>query len=289
MKLLSIIILQYNNSQLTIDLIKSIYEMENEIGDWDIYVVDNNSTEEDMFEIMKKSFPDIMFIKHQKNLGFGGGINAVVGQVYSKYVLLINNDMLLLNNAISLTLNVAISTDVDAISCKILGPDGNPQNTTNLRLSTLNIFLSLFGLMKLFHVMKNRTNNLIRVGYINGAFLMIKVSTFKRIEMFNDSLFFMYGEDIDLMLRLNKEGANMLYSPKGKVKHLDGASALKVWGNDDKYMLKIKNSLKAHKVNKSELSFLALKVILIIKEITKYTLFRKGIFISSIKLIYSYK
>jgi N-acetylglucosaminyl-diphospho-decaprenol L-rhamnosyltransferase len=222
-------------------------------------------------------------------LGFGGGINAVVGQVYSKYVLLINNDMLLLNNAISLTLNVAISTDVDAISCKILGPDGNPQNTTNLRLSTLNIFLSLFGLMKLFHVMKNRTNNLIRVGYINGAFLMIKVSTFKRIEMFNDSLFFMYGEDIDLMLRLNKEGANMLYSPKGKVKHLDGASALKVWGNDDKYMLKIKNSLKAHKVNKSELSFLALKVILIIKEITKYTLFRKGIFISSIKLIYSYK
>jgi GT2 family glycosyltransferase len=73
MKLLSIIILQYNNSQLTIDLIKSIYEMENEIGDWDIYVVDNNSTEEDMFEIMKKSFPDIMFIKHQKKLGIWRG------------------------------------------------------------------------------------------------------------------------------------------------------------------------------------------------------------------------
>lgn len=284
MKKLAIIILQYNNSQLTFDLLRSIYNFESKAKEWDIYVVDNNSNEDDNFENIHQYFPNVIRQKNKINLGFAGGINSVIDKINAKYILLLNNDMILLNNAISKTLNNAELTKADVITCKIIDENNKIQNTSNIKLNTMNIFLSLFGLMKIHEFIKKHTKHLIKVGYINGAFLMINFELYKKIGGLNES-FFMYGEDIDLMLRLNKYKALMYYSPDGVTKHFDGASAKKIWNNDSKYLLKIKNSIMAHKLNKNSISFLILKHILAIKEVLKYFRHKKNIYIKSAKLI----
>jgi hypothetical protein len=284
MKKLAIIILQYNNSQLTFDLLRSIYNFEPKAKEWDIYVVDNNSNEDDNFENIHQYFPNVIRQKNKINFGFAGGINSVIDKINAKYILLLNNDMVLLNNAISKTLYNAELTKADVITCKIIDENNKLQNTSNIKLNTMNIFLSLFGLMKIHEFIKKYTKHLIKVGYINGAFLMINFELYKNTGGLNES-FFMYGEDIDLMLRLNKYNAIMYYSPEGVIKHLDGASAKKIWNNDSKYLLKIKNSIEAHKLNKNRFSFLILKYILALKEVLKYFRHKKNIYIKSAKLI----
>ncbi len=288
MRILSIIVLQYNNCQLTIDLLNSLYEKENEAAKWDIYLIDNNSSEEDSFELIKNLFPDVIRFKNTINLGFAGGINSIMDRIKTDYILFLNNDMILLNAAISLTLKTALKKNADAITCKIIGINGNQQYTSNLKLSSLNILLSLFGAMFFFKIVKSISKSSIRVGYINGAFLMIKTNIFKNVGMFDQS-FFMYGEDIDLMLKLNKRNAKMYYSPNGLVRHLDGASAKKVWSLDQKYLVKTRNSLRAHEKNKGKLSILLLKGVLIFKELLKLLVYRRMIFIKTINEIVSHK
>src|SRR5579862_1413810 len=57
-------------------------------------VVDNGSVDNSV-EIIEKAYPDVTLIKHAKNKGFAGGVNAGIGQAIgqgAEYVALLNND-----------------------------------------------------------------------------------------------------------------------------------------------------------------------------------------------------
>ena len=92
----SIIIVNYNTYDLTLDCINSIKEKTNNIK-YEIIVVDNNSPNR-IIENLK--LENVRLVLNSKNGGFGYANN--IGNKYAKgkYLFFLNSDTILMNNAI---------------------------------------------------------------------------------------------------------------------------------------------------------------------------------------------
>lgn len=118
----SVIIVNYNTYELTSACIESIIKNTTNIS-YEIIVVDNASTDgsKDRFETDSR----IKYIYSEKNGGFGYGNNRGIEIAKGAYLLLLNSDTLLVNNAIEEFFKYAISNSLRTIyGCYLQGPDG---------------------------------------------------------------------------------------------------------------------------------------------------------------------
>ena len=74
--MLSIIIVNYNTERFLKDCIESIYRQTKSI-DFDIWVVDNNSSDNSV-QMIKKNFDRVKLIENRENVGFAKANNMVM-------------------------------------------------------------------------------------------------------------------------------------------------------------------------------------------------------------------
>ena len=100
---LSIIIVSYNVSSNLQDCLNSIRANTEDV-DYEIIVIDNNSHDESV-DVVGRSFPGVRLIKNPANLGFARASNQGVEIATGSYILFLNPDTVLLNNACLLLLH----------------------------------------------------------------------------------------------------------------------------------------------------------------------------------------
>ena len=92
---LSIAIVSWNTRNLTLKCIKSIFGHIKNI-DFEIFLVDNNSTDETVKFIrqakQKNKWSNLHIIENKENLGFAKANNQAIKQAQGEYVLLLNSD-----------------------------------------------------------------------------------------------------------------------------------------------------------------------------------------------------
>ena len=91
----SVIILNYNGLDYTIDCLKSLKKID--YSSHEIIVIDNNSKNNEA-DVIQKKFPNIKVIKAEKNCGFAGGNNLGYKHAKGEYIVLLNNDTLVDKN-----------------------------------------------------------------------------------------------------------------------------------------------------------------------------------------------
>ena len=230
---LTILILQYNSADYTLKLLESIILFEGDnLKRYEIVVMDNNSSN-DMFEIMKEKFKFVKFVKYEKNYGFGLAHNMYIKNVETDYILLLNNDCVLLNAAIASTLESLKNNDsIDFATCTLKNPDGSCQiNFSNTPTPLGRLFINLTGINRVWRTIQLHLKGT-SVGYINGAVLFIKKNVIDEIGLF-DERYFMYTEDFDLMLRLKKNKSKGYRFAAGEICHYGGASAIREWKDNE--------------------------------------------------------
>ena len=101
MKEVGIVICNFNKEDAVLDCIQSV--LESKYTDFDLYVVDNGSTDCSAERIRENYGDRLTLIVNQENLGGSGGFNAGLRTAYEKgypYLMCIDNDALLDENAI---------------------------------------------------------------------------------------------------------------------------------------------------------------------------------------------
>ena len=234
MATVSIIIVNYNQIGLTAECIKSIYEKTDKT-DFEIIVVDNASPEGDP-EILLKSFPEIKLIKSVENLGFAGGNNLGVKHASGDFILLLNNDTVLENDAISICRNFLDShPECAVVASKILNyeDDGIQHNCQRFPSATYNL-IELFRLQKLMSEKKKGEvllgsffshDHPVYPDWVWGTFFMFRRSLLKQFK--NEQLpddFFMYFEDMQWCLEINHMGYKIGFEPAAVIRHRKGGS-----------------------------------------------------------------
>lgn len=202
----------------------------------EIIVVDNNSTDGSM-DYLQPKFPQIHFIKNDKNVGFSKACNQGLFLAKGEYILFLNPDTLVPEDCFEKCISFFKGhPDAGALGIRMVDGSGKFLKESKRSFpSPLTSFYKLIGLGHLFP--KSKIFNRYHLGYMDehqnhvvdvlaGAFMMIRKEVLDKTGAF-DEVFFMYGEDVDLSYRIQKAGYHNYYFAESSIVHFKGESTRK--------------------------------------------------------------
>ncbi|MFC1634161.1 glycosyltransferase family 2 protein, partial [Planctomycetota bacterium] len=225
----SIVIVAWNVRQLLNDCLKSVFDQTKGIRYEVIYV--DNASEDDSVEMVRKEFPEVRIIENEKNEGFIKANNQAIEVSRGRYVLLLNSDTVVLDNAIAKTVEFADShPEAAAVGCRVLNTDRSLQRDCFMYPSLLNLILSAVYLHRIFP--KSRFfgrermtywdfNDVREVQAICGCYSMVRAEAIKQVGLM-DEAYYVYGDDPDWCYRFEKQGWKNLYTPHATIIHHGG-------------------------------------------------------------------
>lgn len=223
MKNLTIAILNYNSGEYLSRCLESIKEVEKE-ANISVVVIDNNSSD-DSLKNAKQKFINTEFVENIENMGFSKGYNPTLKKIKTEFILLLNPDCLLKKGVIKEILGDFKDESVGAASCKIVLPDGKIDLTAHRGFPTpWASLLYILGDDSKYHLTERLTAEIHEVDSITGAFFMTKKSILDKVG-FLDERFFLYGEDLDICLRIKNAGFKIIYDPSVEITHFKGISS----------------------------------------------------------------
>ncbi|MBQ2897679.1 MAG: glycosyltransferase family 2 protein [Clostridia bacterium] len=221
---LSVIIVNYNTKELLKKCVESVISTFSEA---EIIVVDNASSDKSR-ELIKTL--DVKYVLLEQNLGFSKANNIGLKEATGDAVLFLNPDTIVKENTLKRCLEFLQShPDAGAVGCRVVLPDGKMDKACKRKFPTpFNSFCTLFKIAKIFPRLGYNLSYLdddgvYEVDCLVGAFMMCSVSAIKKTGGFDEN-FFMYGEDIDLCLRIKKAGFKIWYLGDHEIIHVKGAA-----------------------------------------------------------------
>ncbi len=246
----SIIIINYNTFSLTVDCIKSIREKVSNKYSFEIIVVDNASSECDARDFIR-IFPEIVLIINEANIGFSKANNVGIQRALGKYILLLNSDTVLLNDAVTSALDILKGDpSIGVLSGQLQFPNGDIQSVAGVFPSISRELMELFRLTRFYKGERKSRYYLydswdyskpVEADWLWGAFLMFRKEDLKHFpdEKLHED-FFMYYEDVQWCYFFKKVlKKKVYYSPKPLVKHYLGKSDNCFSNPDVKYFERI--------------------------------------------------
>ncbi|MBI1863376.1 glycosyltransferase family 2 protein [Candidatus Microgenomates bacterium] len=241
MKDLSVITLSYNTRDLTLQTIHSLKQSLSKTPSvsYEIIVIDNGSTDGSVESLKKEK--GIVFIENGKNVGFGAANNIAAKHARGTYLLLLNSDTIVDHVDFAKLLKIMHEhSDIGVLTVRLVLPDGSIDPASHRGFPTLWRSFAYFskleklttkipGLNRLFggyhlsHLDKETEHE---IDSPSGAFFLTRKEIFDAVGGF-DEAFFMYGEDLDLSLRIKQAGYKIWYYPLMSIVHIKGQSGRK--------------------------------------------------------------
>lgn len=234
----SVIIVNYNTKQITLNCLKSIFEYTKDI-EFEVILVDNASSDGSV-EAIEKCYPMVQVIKSEVNLGFGRANNLGVEKAKGEFLFLLNSDTILLNNAIKefwiFFKENELLLKIGVLGCMLKTEDLLDGPSYDYFVSPLDDILFLFHEKNKSRPSKTFHNGYFQVDWVSGADMFMRTDLFMKLKGFHDE-FFLYSEEVDLQKRISKEGYLNYILEKPKIIHIWGASGRTDRPNIRKYII----------------------------------------------------
>lgn len=206
---LSVIIVNYNTSDLLRKCLQSLAPHAK--ADCEIIVVDNGSTDESA-TVVENEFPHVRLLRNQQNAGFAKANNQGLEVAFGRYVFFLNPDTEIRNGCCEAMLRyMETHSEVGMAGTRILFPDNRQQSSVETRYPgqrhTRGEFDSLPG----------------TIAWLLGASLIVRSEVVKDLGGFDED-YFLYGEDIDLGLKIRQQGWELGFIPDAEIIHWEGQS-----------------------------------------------------------------
>jgi hypothetical protein len=229
---LSVLVVSFNTRELTLECLRSIYR-ETKAIPFEVVVVDNASSDGSA-DAIAAEFDRVKLIPLEENIGFGRANNLAAERATGKYLLLLNPDTVVLDQALEKLLDFAVSRGGDGIyGGRTVFPDGSLNRYSCWgRLTPWSLFCGTVGLTALFrHTMMFdsesygswQRDSVREVDIVTGCFLLISRRLWDRLGGFDPS-FFMYYEEADLCRRAWQLGVQCILNPSAVIIHYGSAS-----------------------------------------------------------------
>lgn len=248
---ISVIIVGWNTRDILKACLRSIY-METTGISYEIIYVDNASSDGSL-DMVKDCFPSIRYISNEENLGFVKANNQAIEIARGRYVLLLNSDTIVLDNAIARTVGFADTRpDAAVFGCRVVNPDMSLQRSCFMYPSLLNGLLFSSYMYKLLprspffgrqHMTWWEFDSVREVETVSGCFSLVRRTAIEATGAM-DPVFFFYGDDLDWCFRFHQAGWKILFYPAATIVHYGGLSTkkkrsefiLQLYGSDMLFM-----------------------------------------------------
>lgn len=191
------------------------------------FVVDNAS-EENPEKYLQNFYPEVTFIRSEKNLGFAGGNNLAVSRAGGEYLFFINNDAEITADCLEklvlmfyqrpklgvVSPLICYYAESDKLKGDLIQYAGmtavNPVTARNKVIGEKTRDTGQFHTPK-------------PTPYAHGAAMMVKREIIEKVGTMDDN-FFLYYEELDWCERIRKAGYEIFVEPNARVYHKESAS-----------------------------------------------------------------
>lgn len=194
----------------------------------EVIVVENGSVDNSA-EIIEKEYPGAILIRHAKNKGFTGGVNAGIRYAIEQngeYVALLNNDAVADKDWLKRLVDFLDNNPEAGIATgKILESGGKELDSTGEAYS-------IWGLSFPRGRGQEDKGQFDKDNWVFGASggaSLYRISMLKEIGLFDED-FFAYYEDVDISFRAQLGGWKVGYAPQAVVYHQIGATSSAIKG-----------------------------------------------------------
>lgn len=238
---LSVIIVNYNVKYYLDQCIRSVLRAFEEMNTpAEIIVVDNHSADGSVDYLEQrypqKLYPMVRFVRSAHNLGFARANNIAIRQSRGEYVLLLNPDTIVGEDALKASVDfMDVHEDAGAVGVRMLGAQGRRAMESRRGLPTPMVsFFKMLGfcnrwphhrLFGKYYMGYLPWNEPSQIEVVSGAYCMLRRKALDEVGLLDED-FFMYGEDIDLSYRVLKGGYHNYYLPVD-ILHYKGESTQK--------------------------------------------------------------
>jgi GT2 family glycosyltransferase len=231
---LSVIIVNHNVKDLLARSLMSIYSGTRGIT-FEVIVVDNASNDGSI-EYIREKFSEAKIIRLEENTGFAKANNMGIKEARGKYLLLLNPDTLVVENALTVLVQFMNGhPETGVAGAKLLNRDGTLQASARSFPTPLTVFFGRTSILtRLFPNNKFTRRDLIctthdsddplEVDWVSGACLITRRDVIEQVGLL-DERYFMYWEDADWCYRIKKAGWKVFYIPKARIIHYAGESS----------------------------------------------------------------
>ncbi|MES3018323.1 MAG: glycosyltransferase family 2 protein [Bacteroidota bacterium] len=222
MKKLSIITVNFNQPQATLELLRSI-DLLKQYGDAEIIVVDNgsitNATKELSFE-----FPEVTYIRSEKNLGFAGGNNLGVEKASGDYLFFVNNDTEFTAGLIEKLIALLESKPLAGIVCPKIIYYAQQNTIQYAGFTKMNFYTGrnkCIGQLETDYGQYGSTSY--RTEFAHGAAMMLRRSAIEKAGSMPEN-YFLYYEEMEWCESIKKYGYEIWIDPSAVIYHKESLS-----------------------------------------------------------------
>ena len=230
---ISVVIVNYNVKYYVGQCIDSVRRALQGI-DSEIIVVDNHSRDGSVDYLSK--IEGVRIIESGHNLGFSKANNIAIRQSTAEYVLMLNPDTIVAEDAIRMIIDFADShPQAGGIGVRMHNDWGTTARESRRGLpSPMTSFYKIIGLSKRLPLHRKYGRYYMgwlpwdspsRIEVVSGACFLVRRKALDEVGLMDED-YFMYGEDIDLSYRLLKSGWENWFVPADII-HYKGESTQK--------------------------------------------------------------
>lgn len=220
----SIIIVSWNCVNDLRNCLLSINSETREL-EYEVIVFDNASSDGTP-DMVEREFPAVRLVRSPRNLGFAQANNRAANLATGEYLLFLNPDTVIVDNALDKMIQFAESgPDAHVFGCRVLNANRKEQ-PVGYRLPTLkSYFLEYY--LRLPSGVQPILSHPTQVDGLFGMFILMKAGTWQQVGGFDEE-FFIYSEEVDWFARAKRQGIKALVNPDATIIHLGGRSTSQV-------------------------------------------------------------
>lgn len=219
----SIVVVVWNRAELTLQCLRSIACLDD--VRFELIVIDNGSTDQTP-ELFSK-VDGVSYFRNGENRFFSPAVNQGARHARGAFLLLLNNDAILMPGAVRALLDVAASSDdassddVGAVGGRIILLDGTLQEAGNIVWRDG----SCRGYGRGDSPSKGEYMFRRNVDYCSGALLLTPRHLFERLGGLDEVFKPAYYEETDYCMRVREAGFRVVYEPRAVVFHYEFGSS----------------------------------------------------------------
>ena len=229
----SVVIVSYESRPLLERCLAALAADTGRTASTEVIVVDQDS-QDGTAAWLAAERPQVRLVALPGNVGFGAGNNRGAELASGRWLLLLNSDAFVRPGAIDELVRFAEARpSAGVVGPKLLWPDGRLQRScrgfpTVSRLATEYLYLRKLAphsrALNGFYCGDFDHATARRVDWLTGACLLVRRDLFEQLGGF-DEAFFLYSEEVDLLYRAARLGAETWFDPAAEVVHVWGGTA----------------------------------------------------------------
>lgn len=217
-----ILVLNWNGAEDTLECLESLSKLT--YSNAESVVIDNGSTDDSIRRI-QKAYPEVQILELPENLLFGGGNNKGLEWAQEQgyaYVIFLNNDTTVEPDFVEPLLDSFTSMEKVGIVAPLMCYASEPKRIWYAG-GKVNLWTGTVAHRHIRDSVATLRLQPTATDYITGCCLMMPIALATEMGGFHPD-FKMYGEDVDLSLRVKQAGYQLIFNPDSTIYHKVSAS-----------------------------------------------------------------